>query len=154
MCRTANLKRVGGYRIKGSGEDLDMWLRMGEVSKLANLNEVLHLYRLQPLSAGVRQLVLIRARYAHACDCAKRRVEGRPEITFDEFLIEQRARPFWKRAAEVMDVHAKGQYRRALTEILSSHRFRGYARLSWAAMCSPRLTSQRIARAIRKARKR
>jgi glycosyltransferase involved in cell wall biosynthesis len=154
MCRTATLTRVGGYKIKGSGEDLDMWLRMGEVSRLANLNEVLHLYRLHLLSASIRQLVMIHVRYSHACDCARRRAGGQPEITFDEFLIEQTARPFWQRAAEVMDVHALGQYRGALAEILGSHRFRGYARLSWAAMCSPRLTSQRIARTIRNVEKR
>lgn len=149
MCRTATLKRVGGYRIEGSGEDLDMWLRMGEVSKLANLNEVLHLYRLNPLSVNVRQLVTIRVRYAHACDCAKRRAEGLPETTFDEFLIKQRARPFWQLGAEVMDVYALGQYRRALAEILSLHRNRGYARLIWAALCSPQRTAQRLSRTIR-----
>jgi hypothetical protein len=131
-----------------------MFLRMGEVTRLANLNEVLYMQRLHSASMCARDLTKIQKHYAYVCDAARRRAEGQPEIAFDEFLIEQRARPFWQRAAEVMDVHALGQYRRALGEVLTSHRFRGYARLSWAAMCSPRLTFQRIARAIRKVIKR
>lgn len=154
MCRTSILKRIGGYRIDGKGEDWDMFLRMGEATRLANLSEVHYLYRLHSGSVSVRHLTHIRNRFAHSCHCAKRRQQSLSEITFDEFVVKQRARPFWQRATELMDIYALDQYRRALAEILSSHRFRGYARLSWAAMCSPRMTSQRIARAIRKGRKR
>ena len=104
MCRTSILKAVGGYRIESSGEDYDMFLRMGEAAKLANLNEVLYLYRLNPASISVIQLVEIRGKYGYACHCARRRSEGRPEVTFDEFAAEQRARPFRQRAVESMDI--------------------------------------------------
>lgn len=150
MCRTSILREIGGYHTSGIGEDWDMFLRMGEVSRLANLKEVLYLYRVHPGSVSVRHLAQVRMRYAHACQCAQRRAEGRFEITFDEFLAEQCARRFWQRAAEVMDLYALAQYRRAVADILSPHWARGYARLAYAGLCSPRWTSQRISRAIRK----
>jgi len=150
MCCASILKRVGGYRIDSSGEDWDMFLRMGECSKLANLNEVLYLYRLHPFSVNVRHLVRIRTNIAYACHCSKRRAAGHPEITVEEFLIEQRARPLLHRLAEAMDVYALGQYRRALVDILNSNWRKGYVQLALAVLCSPRWTIQRISRAIRK----
>lgn len=154
MCRTSILKRIDGARIEGGGEDWDrMFLRMGETTKLANLKEVLYLQRLHSTSICARDQTKIQNHYAYVCDAARRRADGQPEITFDEFLIKQRAHPFWQRGAELMDIYALGQYRRALTDILSSHWARGYARLAYAALCSPPRTLQRISRAIRKRRK-
>ncbi len=154
MCRTSILKQINGSRIEGGGEDWDrMFLRMGEVTRLANLNEVLYMQRLHSASICVKEQAKIQNHYAYVCGAARRLAEGQTEITFDDFLISRRARPFWQRIAELMDIYALGQYRHALTEILSSHRVRGYARLAYAALCSPRLTSQRIARAIRKNKK-
>jgi hypothetical protein len=153
MCRTSVLKSIGGYRIHSSGEDYDLFLRMGEAAKLANLNEVLYLYRLNPNSLSVKKFVEIRKKYSYACHCARRRAEGRPERTFEEFAAEQRARPFRHRAAEAMDFYALAQYRKALADILSSHSAIGYIRLVLAAISSPRWTIQRISREFRKYRK-
>ena len=153
MCYVSILKRVGGYRIDSSGEDWDMFLRVGEASKLANLNEVLYLYRLHFFSVNIRHLDKIRTDIAYACHCAKHRAAGHPEISVKEFLIEQSARPFWHRLAEAMDVYALGQYRRALVDILNSNCLKGYAQLAYAVLCSPRWSIQRISRAIRKFRK-
>jgi hypothetical protein len=41
MLRTSIIRNIGGFRVAGSGEDWDVWLRMGEVSRLANLDQVL-----------------------------------------------------------------------------------------------------------------
>jgi len=150
MCRTSRLKEIGGYRIDGIGEDWDLFLRMGEASKLANLEEILQLVRVHSGSVCGQSLPRIRGQIAFACHCAKRRAEGRPEITFDQFLAERRARPFWQRAVDQMDWYALSQYRRALSDILSAHPGSGYARLAWAALCSPRWTAQRIARTMRR----
>ena len=133
-----------------------MFLRMGEVTRLANLNDILHLYRLHPGSENARILAQVRLRQAYARDCAKSRAEGKLEITFDDFIVKQRALTFWQRTAETIDTYALSHYRLALAEILSHRqikRVNGYLRLAWAAMCSPRWTSQRISRTIRKLRK-
>ncbi|OEU52054.1 MAG: hypothetical protein BA871_04630 [Desulfuromonadales bacterium C00003096] len=150
MCRTSVLKSIGGYRVEGIGEDWDMFLRMGEATKLANLEEVLYLYRLNSASITVRQLLETRMRVNHACHSAAQRAEGLPEISFDTFVAEQHRRSFLQRAGNAMDTYALAQYRHALAEILGSHRVLGYARLAWAAMCAPRRTSQRIYRKLRK----
>lgn len=153
MCRLGLLKSIGGYRVAGVGQELDVFLRMGEVSKLANLNEVLQLWRLRPNSITATKLAEVWMQFAYARDCAKRRAESRPELPLDEFLIGYRSRPFWQQANEVMQHYALSQYRRALAEILSSNWVRGYTRLSWAAVCAPQLTIQRISREVRKVRK-
>ena len=149
-CRASIIKKIGGFRVDGCGEDLDFWLRMGEISRLANLNEVLYGCRIHSASVNTRHQAEVQRRYAHARSCAQKRAIGQPELTYNEFLVQYSARPFWQRGVEVMDVYALGQYRRALAEILSSHRVRGYVRLIWAALCSPRWTAQRLSRAIRK----
>src|SRR5919108_619266 len=59
MARTALLQQIGGYRIAGSGEDWDLFLRMGEISDLANLSEILHLYRVHAGSVSVKHLAQI-----------------------------------------------------------------------------------------------
>lgn len=150
MCRTSILKKTGGYRIKACGEVWDMFLRMGEVSRLANLNEMLYLYRVHSGSVNVKRQAQIRMQSAYANCCAKRRAESRPEPSFEKFLEEHRARPFWKHIMDAMDVYALSQYRLALADILDLHPIKGYTRLGWAAICSPRWTAQRISRTIRK----
>ena len=40
------LERVGGYRKVKYAEDYDLWLRLAEQTKLANLQEVIHQYRI------------------------------------------------------------------------------------------------------------
>ena len=153
MCRTSILKKVGGFRVDGSGEDLDMWLRVGEVSKMANLDEILLAVRLHFLSVNVRHQAEIRARYAHSRHSAKRRAERQPELSYAEFLALYRARPFWQQWAETLDIYSNSQYRRALVEILDNNLARGYTRLAWAALCSPPRSIQRIFRVVRKYRK-
>jgi glycosyltransferase involved in cell wall biosynthesis len=150
MCRTTLLKQIGGYRITGVGQDLDMFLRMGEVTRLGNLGKVLLLCRTHSGSANTTRRKEMRERYAHAIHCAQQRAAGSHEVSFDEFLGLWRSRPLWKRVAESMDVYASYQYRLALTDVLGLRRQRGYARMGWAALCSPVRTSQRILRAFRK----
>lgn len=47
MMRTQAIRTVGGYHAEMyPAEDLDLWLKLGEVGKLANINEVLLRYRI------------------------------------------------------------------------------------------------------------
>lgn len=150
MCQASVLKAIGGYRIDGSGEDWDMFLRMGEASKLTNLNKVLLYYRLHSSSVNVTHLREIRMRIGWACQCAKLRAKGKSEITFHEFIALQRNRPYWQHLLESMDIYALSHYRHALVEILSSQWIRGYPHLIWAVLSSPRWSAQRVSRTIQK----
>jgi hypothetical protein len=151
MCRTSIMKETGGYRIDRDGEDYGMFLRMGEASKLANLGEVLLLYRMHPGNVSANTIGLIRSHIAHECCCARQRAISSPEITFEAFTSDRR---FWQRAADRMDAYALTHYWRAMAEILSEKEFQGYSRLAWSAMCSPQMTWQRLCREGRKLKQR
>jgi hypothetical protein len=74
MIRVAALRRVGGYRTKYEWvEDKDLWLRLAEVGRLANLREPLLQYRLHEKSV-----------------CAERRAEQRR--LWEQLLVETYAR--------------------------------------------------------------
>lgn len=149
MLRTDLLRQLGGYWTLPMGEEYDMMLRMGEVSKLANLNRVLLLYRVHQGSLTDKSMRLAQFRIALACELARRRHAGLPAISAEDFQALCNARPWWRRCAESFDIHARSQYRLAVAEMCGHHPIRGRARLGWAALCSPRLTVERVLRVAR-----
>jgi hypothetical protein len=150
VCRTTLLKQIGGYRISGCGQDWDMMLRIGESSRLANVDRVLYLYRLHPDSANATKLSEMQVGHAYASHNAKCRATNCPEATLADFVAAQPAKSFGRHMADWVDRYAFTQYRQAVLDVLSAHNVRGYARLGWAALCSPRRTWQRICRLARR----
>lgn len=68
MFRKDAFVRCGGYRAEMyPAEDLDLWLRLGEVGSLANVDQVLLRYRMQPASISSKA-----ARDGRQRDAAKR----------------------------------------------------------------------------------
>jgi glycosyltransferase involved in cell wall biosynthesis len=149
MVRANLLRQIGGYWPLPMGEEYDMMLRLGEVSQLANLNRVLLHYRVHQASLTNNSMRLAQFRIALACELAHRRRAGLPPIGSEEFYQQQQSRPWWRRAAETCDIHARLQYRLAVAEMYGHHPIRGRARLAWAALCSPRLTVERVVRMAR-----
>lgn len=149
-CRSSVLRKIGGYRFAGCGEDWDMFLRMGEASRLANLSEVLYLYRIHPSCTTIKHARLVQARTAHACACANRRMAGLPEPSFEDFCAERRARPLLQRVLDRMDCYSFGHYRVGVGYVLDARPIMGYARIAWAAICSPMRTCHRIHRVSRR----
>ena len=149
MLRATVLKRLGGYRIAGSGEDWDFFLRLTEASRVANLNEILYLYRLNSQSTHFRQARLVHARIAYACDCAQRRSLNQKEVSFEDFAAKRNRRPFWKRWPDLLDQAAVTQYRKAMAEVLDNNEIVGYARFLVASVLSPRRVLQRAGRITR-----
>ena len=146
MMRTHLLRRIGGYRVSGIGEDWDMFLRMAEVTRLANVEEVLYSWRIHPDSVCMRHVAETQLRIAYACACALHRNNGRTEPTYEEFLAGRRGRPFWERWRDYLDYYGLAQYRGGVGEILTSRWLRGHLRLGWAALCSPTRACARIAK--------
>src|ERR1700712_2159931 len=64
--RTSVFERTGAFRINGAGEDVDLFLRMTEHTRVANLNQILCLYRLHSNSTNAQQAQTLLRRYAHA----------------------------------------------------------------------------------------
>ncbi len=52
MFRKNAFDKIGGYRIPGGGQDLDLFLQMGTVGKLANIGEYLTCYRMSATGLG------------------------------------------------------------------------------------------------------
>jgi hypothetical protein len=148
--RTALVKRLGGYWSVPMVDDWDMMLRMGEVSRLANLDEVLHHYRVHSASLNGSAMRRMRWSIDYACELARRRRMNRPPITYAQFEAMRQARPLRARVFEAVNLHARIQYRVALAEIYGSRPLWGRTRMAWACLCSPRLTAQRLMRMVRR----
>jgi len=83
--RKSSFLAVGGYRIGGAGEDLDFFIRMGEVGRLANIGKTLLLYRLHNASLALSKEAELNKGYAYALASAKSRAGGRPDLTQEAF---------------------------------------------------------------------
>src|SRR4029079_1361036 len=116
---------------------------------IANLESLLLHYRVHQASMNGSAMRRMRVSVAYAVECARRRQQQLPAITFELFQSERMARPRWQRVAESIDIHARGQYRVALAELYGGRRVRGTARLAWAALCSPQLTLERMVRIVK-----
>lgn len=80
MMRRAALEAVGGYHVEFvPAEDLDLWLRLGEIGRLANLPDVLMKYRQHEASFSERhqQLQLERSAAAVLEACRRRGIPPR-----------------------------------------------------------------------------
>lgn len=84
MIRRVSLMEVGGYdETMLSAEDLDMWLKLGEVGALANLKDTVLKYRLHEKSISEQNCMLQRTESKKACERAwkRREIEGHFEAT-------------------------------------------------------------------------
>jgi len=148
VCRTELLKAVGGYWQHPIAQDWDMYLKMGEQSKLANLDEVLLNYRIHNASLNGQRLAAIRHHQRYAAECARRRQTKGTAISLSEYTSIERRYPWSWRLRERLNESAMRRYRAAMTNILGKHPILGYAQLGIAATLSPSLTAQRLQRMV------
>lgn len=74
MIRRWALAQVGGYdESMLYAQDLDLWLKLGEIGQLANLEEPILQYRLQTRSASARYQMVQRDEARQACERAWKR---------------------------------------------------------------------------------
>jgi glycosyltransferase involved in cell wall biosynthesis len=150
MFRTDIARGIGGYWSKVLGEEWDFFLRMADRAALANLDRVLLSYRIHTGSLTGANMQKMRSSVAYAIDCTVRRRAGQPAVDYDTWCASRPRGPLWRRLADQAEMYARCQYRIALGELLGEHPWRGYARLCWSALCSPKLTWQRALAVIRK----
>ena len=150
MMRTELIRRIGGYwPYRLADDDVDVMLRMGEISELANLDRVLLHYRVRQDSISGMDVEGMRFSCKFAVELAHRRKLQLPAITPDEFRQLRESRPWIEKISESVELYARTQYRLAIEEMYGNNRLRGRVRLAWAALCSPRLTMQRLRRMFR-----
>jgi len=149
MFRATAIHSIGGYRVKGVGEDWDLFLRICEKTRAANLAETLYQWRLHPTSVCREHTREAARRIRYACDCARRRQQGMEEISFEEYRTIENALPLWLRTTRRFDEYALGQYREAIEELADGKQLRGRLRLGWSGCCSPRRGVIRVLRKFR-----
>lgn len=154
MMRTDLIKQVGGYwKHRLADDDIDMIMRMGEVARLANLDQVILHYRLRRDSLCGLDMRGIRFSCEYAIELGRRRRANLQAISPEEFREQLRLQPWPTRLLKSLDTHALKQYRIATEEIYGESRFFGRARLVWAAACSPQRTAKRLKRILRTSEK-
>lgn len=88
MFRKAAWGNIGGYRVAGGGQDLDLFLQLGTVGELANIGEYLTCYRMSATGLGTinpqkreaymfaLEDVVKRNLYPHYIDIAKATIDS------------------------------------------------------------------------------
>ena len=144
--RRSLFQQIGGYWEHNIAEDWDMFLRMGEVSRLANLDEVLFSYRFHQGSINGRRIVEAQLFNEYAATQWHLRQKGSPEISFEQFLGDHRSTRWPTSWLFLIDSHSIGQYRQAVAEVYSGRFLRGSVRLALAMSMSPMRTLRRAKR--------
>lgn len=145
MLRMEAARRVGGYRIRGAGQDFDFLLRMSEVGRLANCAGVLYEVRLHRASTALTNRVDIYCGMAYATLCARCRERDEPEPPYDHFKQRWAMRPWPVKLRDSVDDWSGLLYRHALIDLGYGRVVRGTARLAVAAACRPRAALRQIA---------
>jgi len=87
MARTESLVKVGGYRNEFvQAEDTDLFFRLLEKYSLANLPDYLYQIRLHNDSRSVNQAKLSSQYNYYSKDCHRRRIMGKIELSFEDYL--------------------------------------------------------------------
>jgi glycosyltransferase involved in cell wall biosynthesis len=137
MMRSAVVRRMGGYRIAGTGEDLDFCLRMCEAGQAANLAGVYYYYRLIPSSVSLDRMPEMRLGYTYAIESANCRRNGSPEPNFESFRTRWGQRNTIRRLPDVLGDWATCEYRLSIIDRAEGRPVRGYIRLLCAAAAQP-----------------
>ena len=146
MCRKTIFDQVGLYT-DGLGEEWDLFLRFGEVSKLANLSDILFGYRYHESSINGSKMDELRRRIRYTCECSRRRIANMSQQSYEDFLYyENHVQSYFSRLTQRIEDCSRANYHSAIAEILGDHPVRGYARLGFAAASAPHITLERLKR--------
>jgi glycosyltransferase involved in cell wall biosynthesis len=144
MFQTEGLSRIGGYRvIRGYAEDVDLFLRLFEVGRAANLKEVLYAIRLHRGSLNFTSQEKVSFGRRFSIECARCRQRGLAEPTEEQFMRNWRS-TWLQQLGGWLDDRSAVEYRRALVELGESRMVTGYLRLGRAALLRPGAVVRRL----------
>ncbi len=150
MCNPATMFRrdlyvaCGGYWEHNIAEDWDLFLKIAERAKLANLNEPLLSYRFHRGSINGRRIYDAQLYNEYAASCAIRRKANLTYEGFDAFLARHRSQRFPTSFFFRLDCLSVAQYRIAVSDMHSGRRVSGIVRAAFAICCSPSRTIRRV----------
>ena len=137
-------EQVGGYWDYDISEDWDLFLRIGEVSRLANMPDLLLRYRFHRKSINGRRIVQAQLFNEYAAFLATYRRSGHDEISFENFVEHHRINCWPSSWLFYSDCYSIGQYRRAVASLYGGQRVRGLLRLALSMAMSPTRTARRV----------
>ncbi|MEQ1904931.1 MAG: glycosyltransferase family 2 protein [Pirellulaceae bacterium] len=150
MFRRVLFQQIGGYWKHNIAEDWDMFLRLAQISRLANQPDCFLFYRLHTQSVNGRRIVDAQLHNEYAAALYLLREARQPEISYEEFLRDHRSRRWPQSWLFYLDALAIGEYREAVAEIYSGQPIKGYSRLAFSMSMSPMRTIRRIANMLRR----
>jgi glycosyltransferase involved in cell wall biosynthesis len=148
VIRTELFRAIGGYRFNGVGEDWDMFLRLGEVTSIANLPNQSYFYRIHENNATFLQGHLTHRRILYACRCAKARQLRVREPSEKEFSDELKRLPIWAKFRHTLDEVSLYRYVAGRNQVLKGRPLLGYFNLALGATIGPWRTLSRISSAV------
>ncbi len=80
MVRASAIRKVGGYWEHGVSEDWDLFLRLSEQGRLANLDRTVLRYRFHDSGINASSMSEVRRNIRLAVENHRRRLSGRPEL--------------------------------------------------------------------------
>ncbi len=146
MFRTAVLKKFGGYRISGIGEDWDLFLRLGENTLMANLDEALHMVRFHSGSVVWKNSIELKIKIDYAIKCSKLRSKGLPEVSFDSFISKHFKNSIRHNIKYRFYSFSDFQYRKAIVDHIKGKKYISLVRTFLAAITYPNRALNRLKR--------
>lgn len=134
------LNQIGGYQISGIGEDWDLFLRLSEITKIANLNKVLYKMRLHEESVSWKYWSECRVKNRFAIYNYKNRQNNLAEVTFEEFNrteCHSRAYRLISSILDAVDSISVANYRMAIIESLKNDTPKFFIRMVLAGLFGP-----------------
>lgn len=141
--RRSAFLEIGGYRIKGAGEDLDFFLRMGEVGLLDNLSEVLLHYRLSSNSLALRKADELAKGYSYALYSSELRAGASSDLTINDYQKLWMDRTIAQRIFWFAYVKSEYHYRQSIIARARAQKLRMVLHLLCATSMRPRVSFAR-----------
>jgi|GEM_PF-2779076 len=143
MCNPSTMFRqqlyfdVGGHWQHNIAEDWDLFLRLSEVSRLANLDEPLFSCRFHTESINGKRIVEAQLYNEYAAELARLRHIKLPPVSIEAFISLHQPPRFSGNIFFYSDCDSLGQYRKAVAELNSGKPIIGGLRDLCSVLCSP-----------------
>ena len=149
MARAEAIRKTGGYKIEGLGEEFDFFLRISEIGQLMTLHKILLRYRMHLGSLTASRYNEIRLGTAYAIKCYKCRQQRISEPTIYAFQEFWKRRNLLRKLIDKINWWSGIQYRRGLLDLGEEKNVRGTFRIASAAICRPKTATRHMISKLR-----
>ncbi|MFB3893940.1 MAG: glycosyltransferase family 2 protein [Phycisphaerae bacterium] len=153
MMRTEAIRAIGGYRDLKAGQDIDMYLRISENGRLANIPDVLYDIRVQENSTCFARADLVRRDVRFSIECARCRAADVPEPSIDDVAERWTRRGSIRKLLDRIGWWSGVQYRKSMIDRGNGRNVRGLMRLGIASLLRPKGALRHVAGLLRRGKR-